>query len=386
MEKNMSDTPAVDDTFKLTSPTTDENDAVQGDNDGDQKIAATSTNDSYENNVDAANTTMEEEVSETVHLTSDQQTIYNATHVALNESLSDFIPAPIPKVVSVDLVQELLKTPSNNSDSVTASSSIHQSITGSTAVLPTILASRFTSIPVPNRAGGVGHRNETLLEELEGLEKEEQSLAYKTSLTRYLTELLTGQTYESSTVAIKSLDALEEAVPRRVCQHPFRKNDIVWVCRTCQADETCVLCHTCFSQSNHDGHDVAFYHAQAGGCCDCGDPDGMLCYHCRHALHLVIVFFFFSNILYCAPIIKFHSVESEWILSKAWAKCIRRIGIKLTEFLFTSCSWCRPGMYRLDGPNHCNKCRNGIRTSQSKHYNEANLAHQKSVGTRSWRI
>jgi Putative zinc finger in N-recognin (UBR box) len=46
------------------------------------------------------------------------------------------------------------------------------------------------------------------------------------------------------------------------------------VCRTCQADETCVLCHSCFSQSNHDGHDVAFYHAQAGGCCDCGDPDG----------------------------------------------------------------------------------------------------------------
>ena len=46
------------------------------------------------------------------------------------------------------------------------------------------------------------------------------------------------------------------------------------VCRTCQADETCVLCHACYSQSNHEGHDVAFYHAQAGGCCDCGDPDG----------------------------------------------------------------------------------------------------------------
>ena len=62
-------------------------------------------------------------------------------------------------------------------------------------------------------------------------------------------------------------------IPRRVCQYAFRKNDIVWVCRTCQSDETCVLCHACYSQSDHQGHDVAFYHAQAGGCCDCGDPD-----------------------------------------------------------------------------------------------------------------
>jgi Fe2+ transport system protein B len=123
-----------------------------------------------------------------------------------------------------------------------------------------------------------GQQNEMLraIDELETLEKEEQNLAYKTNITQYLTELLTGQSYENSTAAIRSLDALEEAVPRRVCQHPFRKNDIVWVCRTCQADETCVLCHACFSQSNHEGHDVAFYHAQAGGCCDCGDPDGTL--------------------------------------------------------------------------------------------------------------
>jgi hypothetical protein len=63
------------------------------------------------------------------------------------------------------------------------------------------------------------------------------------------------------------------SLPKKVCQHPFKRNDIVWVCRTCQADETCVLCHTCFMASSHTNHDVAFYHAQAGGCCDCGDPD-----------------------------------------------------------------------------------------------------------------
>jgi len=60
---------------------------------------------------------------------------------------------------------------------------------------------------------------------------------------------------------------------KRVCQYAFKKNDIVWVCRTCQSDETCVLCHECFSNSNHEGHDVSFYHASAGGCCDCGDAD-----------------------------------------------------------------------------------------------------------------
>ena len=72
------------------------------------------------------------------------------------------------------------------------------------------------------------------------------------------------------------IENIAKRIPRRVCQHQFRKNDIVWVCRTCQADETCVLCHACFSSSDHEGHDVAFYHAQAGGCCDCGDPDGTL--------------------------------------------------------------------------------------------------------------
>ena len=80
--------------------------------------------------------------------------------------------------------------------------------------------------------------------------------------------------YSTSNEALNSILSLFSTTPRRVCQHPFRKNDIVWVCRTCQSDETCVLCHECFSRSDHTGHDVAFYHAQAGGCCDCGDPDG----------------------------------------------------------------------------------------------------------------
>jgi len=117
------------------------------------------------------------------------------------------------------------------------------------------------------------HALSRAVEELDGLEKEEAMLKERSPLAQQLTEIITKQSYTSSRHAIASLHEAGQVVPRRVCQHPFRKNDIVWVCRTCQADETCVLCHNCYSQSDHEGHDVAFYHAQAGGCCDCGDPD-----------------------------------------------------------------------------------------------------------------
>ncbi len=34
-----------------------------------------------------------------------------------------------------------------------------------------------------------------------------------------------------------------------------------------------MLCNECYLASEHEGHDVYFYHSAAGGCCDCGDPD-----------------------------------------------------------------------------------------------------------------
>lgn len=127
-----------------------------------------------------------------------------------------------------------------------------------------------TSLLTPNRGH---HALFRALEELEGLEKQEAEWLLQNPQTPLLTTIVTGDEYASPRQAIETLEALCQSVPRRVCQHPFKRNDIVWVCRTCQADETCVLCHKCFKQSNHEGHDVAFYHAQAGGCCDCGDPD-----------------------------------------------------------------------------------------------------------------
>ena len=67
------------------------------------------------------------------------------------------------------------------------------------------------------------------------------------------------------------LDEFHLRGPRQVCQYQFRKNDIVWICKNCQQDDTCVQCNECYEAANHKGHEVFFYHSQAGGCCDCGD-------------------------------------------------------------------------------------------------------------------
>ncbi|RHY42805.1 hypothetical protein DYB38_006839 [Aphanomyces astaci] len=85
-----------------------------------------------------------------------------------------------------------------------------------------------------------------------------------------------------------AVDANPLAVRRkRMCGYEFRPGDMAWNCRQCQKDETCVLCHACFSAShaNLPHHDVTFYYTQQGtGCCDCGDdeawdPDGFCAEH-----------------------------------------------------------------------------------------------------------
>jgi hypothetical protein len=244
--------------------------------------------------------------------TSDQQVaLYNTTQNALNETMNiDFLNVPIPSIVSLERIQlpqhqqqqsvhvNLGSLSNHNNQNILATTTTGSSLatignTTTNTTIPTttritdpmsiesILSAHITSRyhhPQPNNNSHhhPHHHHDILraIEELDGLEKEEQTLIYQSQLIQYFIELFTGETYTSITAAIQSFDIFELTVPRRVCQHPFRKNDIVWVCRTCQADETCVLCHNCFSQSNHIGHDVAFYHAQAGGCCDCGDPDG----------------------------------------------------------------------------------------------------------------
>lgn len=236
-------------------------------------------------------------------LDASQTKTYVATRRVLESqsaALAQFF-GPLPAVVAVP------EAPVGQSTTPTVEGGLSSPYTATTTGVPTtpilppptpeaIQASLPLTIVTPHG----GHRAlQHVLETCEDLEKREALLVTASPLSRHLTALVTGRRattddddvnvireddedddtnilppYMSSAQALADLHRAGAAVPRRVCQHPFRKNDIVWVCRTCQADETCVLCHDCFSQSTHEGHDVAFYHAQAGGCCDCGDPDG----------------------------------------------------------------------------------------------------------------
>ncbi len=58
-----------------------------------------------------------------------------------------------------------------------------------------------------------------------------------------------------------------------IYSHPCSRNDIVWICKQCQKDVTCVLCNSCWEHDKHAGHEIFFYHSNTGGCCDCGDVD-----------------------------------------------------------------------------------------------------------------
>lgn len=61
---------------------------------------------------------------------------------------------------------------------------------------------------------------------------------------------------------------------RPVCGHVFKRGEIVWTCRTCAKDQTCVQCNECFLLSDHSEHETFFHPAGGvGGSCDCGDPE-----------------------------------------------------------------------------------------------------------------
>ena len=48
------------------------------------------------------------------------------------------------------------------------------------------------------------------------------------------------------------------------------QGEIGFVCYTCEADSTQVMCPACYEQSNHVGHEVHFLRFN-GGTCDCGN-------------------------------------------------------------------------------------------------------------------
>jgi ATP-dependent Clp protease adapter protein ClpS len=79
---------------------------------------------------------------------------------------------------------------------------------------------------------------------------------------------------ESDQIDLRMLENLPNANRRSVCGNVFKKGEIVWTCRTCAKDPTCVQCDSCYKGSDHTDHEVYFHRASGrGGCCDCGDPE-----------------------------------------------------------------------------------------------------------------
>jgi hypothetical protein len=63
-------------------------------------------------------------------------------------------------------------------------------------------------------------------EELEGLEKQEAEWQLQNPQTPVLTSIVTGDLYASPRQAVETLEDLCQSVPRRVCQHPFKRNEM----------------------------------------------------------------------------------------------------------------------------------------------------------------
>ena len=68
-----------------------------------------------------------------------------------------------------------------------------------------------------------------------------------------------------------------------VCGKVWKTGDRVYHCRTCGMDPSCAICHDCFEDSDHTGHDYWMF-SSGGGCCDCGDVEawrreGFCCKH-----------------------------------------------------------------------------------------------------------
>jgi E3 ubiquitin-protein ligase UBR1 len=64
------------------------------------------------------------------------------------------------------------------------------------------------------------------------------------------------------------------AAKGKPCGHIFKSGEATYRCKTCTADDTCVLCARCFDASDHEGHQV-YVSVSPGnsGCCDCGDDE-----------------------------------------------------------------------------------------------------------------
>ncbi|KAG1697720.1 E3 ubiquitin-protein ligase Ubr3 [Nymphon striatum] len=59
------------------------------------------------------------------------------------------------------------------------------------------------------------------------------------------------------------------------CGLVWTANFVAYRCRTCGISPCMSLCAECFQKGDHRGHDFNMFRSQAGGACDCGDPNVM---------------------------------------------------------------------------------------------------------------
>ncbi len=65
--------------------------------------------------------------------------------------------------------------------------------------------------------------------------------------------------------------AFEGTQEKDYCGVIFLKGDVVYSCKDCGIDNTCVMCALCYKNSCHENHDVSFHISEGNGVCDCGD-------------------------------------------------------------------------------------------------------------------
>lgn len=71
------------------------------------------------------------------------------------------------------------------------------------------------------------------------------------------------------------------------CGQVLMENSMVWGCLTCGLNQSAMICHECYTNSNHEGHQIFIRRGIKGGRCDCGDSDAWASFgSCsRHAHH-----------------------------------------------------------------------------------------------------
>ena len=105
---------------------------------------------------------------------------------------------------------------------------------------------------------------------------EEQIEMFKVVLDLLLDPVLFGELGKSEVLESARAAASAAPAPGGCCGYIFKAGDFTFHCVDCSADSTCVMCSTCFENSNHEGHQVRFYTSSAnGGYCDCGDDEAI---------------------------------------------------------------------------------------------------------------